>query len=121
MTARHALYVRTRWRFSDETEAAASSVAAIPCFRVKHSVITAMLTQRLANRSNLAELCQSTSMEFGGDPPLFSKPPGWTPDLMTAAATHEPPPRPSYSPPPPQPSAEEFQENPLNPSPSRYL
>ena len=76
------------------------------------------LTMQLPRRSNLAELCQTTSMEFGGDPPLFSKPPGWTPDLMTA---HEPPPRPSYSPPPMQPQAEDFQENPLNPSPSRCV
>ena len=59
-------------------------------------------------------------MEFGGDPPLFSKPPGWTPDLMASAA-NEPPPRPSYSPPPQlQPPMEEFQQNPLNPSPIRY-
>ena len=74
-----------------------------------------------AFRSNPAELCQSTSMEFGSDPPLFSKPPGWTADLMAAAtATHEPPLRPSYSQPPqPQPQAEEFQQNPLNPSPVR--
>ena len=92
-----------------------------PCI-VYDRLVTAFDVRTTAHRSVLAELCQSTSMEFSGDPPLFSKPPGWTPDLM--AATHEPPPppppRPSYSPPPQlEPPMEEFQQNPLNPSPSR--
>ena len=30
--------------------------------------------------SNLVDLCHDTSIRFGADPPLFSKPPGWTGD-----------------------------------------
>ena len=43
--------------------------------------------------SNLVDLCHDTSIRFGADPPLYSKPPGWTGDeaadvaAATAAAT----------------------------------
>ena len=30
-------------------------------------------------RSNLVDMAQDTSIQFGQDPPLFSKPPGWKP------------------------------------------
>lgn len=61
----------------------------------------------LAIRSSLVDLCHSISMDFAGNPPLFSKPPNWSPDM-------------DMGPPPPPQHAQhstpqhEFHENPMN-------
>ena len=45
-----------------------------------------MIHPLLLCRSNLVDMSQDTSIQFGQDPPLFSKPPNWVPP-----AAHTPP------------------------------
>jgi len=51
-------------------------------------VDVAYLREWTFQRSNLVDLCWSLGIYFGEDPPLFSKPPGWSPP--PPAAHHEP-------------------------------
>ncbi len=39
-------------------------------------------------RSNLVDMAQDTSMQFGQDPPLFSKPPNWPPPAQPPTPQH---------------------------------
>ncbi|KAK9861601.1 hypothetical protein WJX84_010622 [Apatococcus fuscideae] len=50
------------------------------------------------SQSNLCDMAHDTSIQFGQDPPLFSKPPGWT----SSPPPQQPPrPSPTQHPPPP--------------------
>lgn len=54
---------------------------------------TLLISAVPCRRSNLVDLCQLTSMEFGEQPPLFAKPPGHvTPRARPAAGTMSLPP-----------------------------
>ncbi|KAK9813095.1 hypothetical protein WJX72_008931 [[Myrmecia] bisecta] len=55
-------------------------------------------------RANLVDMCTDTSIQFGQDPPLFSKPKGWTlpPPVSHASPSHAA--RPAQPPPAQQPA-----------------
>ncbi|EIE25211.1 tumor susceptibility protein [Coccomyxa subellipsoidea C-169] len=53
-------------------------------------VFSPYLRNWIYGRSNLVDMAQDTSMQFGHDPPLFSKPPNWAPPAQPSSTSQHP-------------------------------